>query len=124
MSTEEERQLIQRLDDAVGFMKWAILRQSQSTWLVSIQEPNPSKDWYASGVSPSHAMRNAIERIRSNDTPDFLPFSKVSWWCPECSTEWDKEKEGICPECGNECGNERIGFHGNPDANENGDIVR
>lgn len=59
-----------------------------------------------------------------NKPRNIIPFHQIKWWCPECNTEWDKEKEGICPDCGNECGNEKIGFHGNPDANENGDIVR
>lgn len=64
MSTKEEKQLIERLDNALGYMKWAIGRASESRWFVSVQDPNPSKDWSATGATPMHAMRNAVERLR------------------------------------------------------------
>ena len=62
--------------------------------------------------------------MSTEEDRDIIPFHQIMWWCPECSEMWDKDSPGVCPGCGNECGNEKIGYNGNPDANENGDVVR
>lgn len=105
--------------DVTGIGKNAAskIEDAREAWRRINPMPDPDED-----DEPEETEAEAAE-----EEPDTIPMKteELQWWCCECNHTWPLDGDNdVCPECENEAGNEKVGYHSSPDANELGLIVR